>query len=295
MRFVALLVAVTLCGCEPIPEPPPPTDPVQPSDAELLAQRPYAVTAPPKYVDTQEWPLLILLHGYGGAGAQAGEYTGLAKLASSSKGTFFYVAPNGLRDSQGNRAWHPSSRHWPSWDVEYLLAIIKDVSAKYRIDSKRVYVVGRSQGAHMAHRMACDASETIAAIVSVAGQVTKSAVGCSPKQAVSVAQVHGTADEAIGYYGDVNVPGDPSVPSAHETIAVWARNDRCSGALTPTGQVRDLDLDVPGDETKIEAYEGCPPGIAVELWTTQDGVHTPPVPPDFATILYGFLDAHPRP
>lgn len=293
-----MLIAVLALGCEPIPEPPPPTDPVPPTDAEVLAQRPYELVIPPKFdplqPQAQTWGLVIALHGYGGSGEQVSNSLGLARRAASSKGTFFYVAPNGLKDRTGARAWHPSSQHWPSWDVEYLRAILRDVSAKYPIDPRRVFVVGHSQGAHMAHRMACDVSELVVAIFSHAGQVTKQAVGCQPTNAVSVLQLHGTADEAIGYYGDVNVPGDPTVPSAHETIATWARNDKCTGALAPTGVTLDLDADVAGAETKVEAYEGCPPGVGVELWTMQDSMHGPTWAGDITTTIVDWLEAHPR-
>ena len=53
-----------------------------------------------------------------------------------------------------------------------------------------------------------------------------------PDHAVSVVEIHGTSDDVLGYDGDVqNTPPDPTVPSAHDTVAVWARNDACTGAI----------------------------------------------------------------
>ena len=43
------------------------------------------------------------------------------------------------------------------------------VKKEYEIDPKRVYIIGHSNGAFMAHRLAHDHSGTIAAIVSLAG------------------------------------------------------------------------------------------------------------------------------
>lgn len=295
MRAWAAIAVVLAAGCD-WPDPPAPAPPpTAPDDATLLAQRPYTVQYPVGYNDDamKQWPLVIALHGYGGTGAEMGHYFGIAQLGRL--GAYLYVAPNALKDRLGSSSWNPSSVHRPPWDVEYLSAVVRDVQAKERVDPRRITFIGFSQGAHMAHRMACDAADLVSGIVSIAGQVTKISSACVPAQHVSVLQVHGTLDEAIGYYGDVNVPTNPSIPSAHETVATWARNDGCTGPLTATGVTMDLDLDVPGEETHVDAYEGCPPGIAVELWTLQDSAHRPAPADDFAARIYGFLAAHPRP
>src|SRR2546423_6613422 len=131
------------------------------------------------------------------------------------------------------------------------------MESKYSIDRGRVFIVGHSLGAHMAHRMACDAAGDVVAIMSLAGQVSKVPADCVPARAVSVLQIHGTADGSIGYYGDVqHNPPDPSIPSAHETVAVWARNDVCTGAIAATGTTLHLDTSLTGNETTVEAYAG---------------------------------------
>ncbi|MCA1663511.1 MAG: hypothetical protein LC659_04460, partial [Myxococcales bacterium] len=193
-------------------------------------------------------------------------------------------------------AWNPNPMQYPEFDVQYLKGIIHDVEAKYSIDHGRVFVAGHSQGAEMAHRMACDDADDVVAILSLAGQVTKDPAGCAPTRAVSVLEIHGTADQTIGYNGDVqSVPPDPSIPSAHETIGVWARNDACTGAIAMTGTTYDLDTAIAGSETSVEAYGGCPSGIGVELWSDVGGVHHPQLDPGFATIVWSFLAAHARP
>jgi polyhydroxybutyrate depolymerase len=270
-----------------------PPDMMPPTEAEILAERPYQVTVPPSYSDTQKWPLLIVLAGFGGVGTDTSAYLGFTQLAADQG--IFLVAPD-ADPLHARFSWNPDPEQYPTFDVLYLTAIIHDLEAKYAIDHGRVFVAGHSQGGEMAHRMACDASADVAAIVSHAGQVTKDPAGCAPTQAVSAVEIHGTADQTIGYYGDVqNNPPDPSIPSAHETIAVWARNDACTGALTATGATLDLVSDLAGNETTVEAYGGCPAGIGVELWTIQNGVHHPQVTAAFAPTAWQFLTAHARP
>ena len=61
--------------------------------------------------------------------------------------------------------------------------------------------------------------------------------------------------------------------------------------LTATGQMLDLDADIAGSETRVEAYPGCP----VELWTIQGGPHQPALTADWAELVWAFFAAHPKP
>src|SRR5205085_1985187 len=80
----------------------------------------------------------------------------------------------------------------------------------YSVDPRRIFVVGHSNGGFMAYRMACDHSDTVAAIVSVAGAMYDDARKCRAAHPVSVLQVHGPPDNVIPYQGTgingANVP-----------------------------------------------------------------------------------------
>jgi polyhydroxybutyrate depolymerase len=76
-----------------------------------------------------------------------------------------------------------------------------------------VYAVGVSNGGRFATRLACDRSDKIAAVVSVAG--ADGVPTCDPKHPVSILEIHGTADQVVPY-GVV-------VPWAR----AWARRDGC--------------------------------------------------------------------
>jgi polyhydroxybutyrate depolymerase len=296
LTTVVLATMMTLGGCgggNGSPADLGPPDMTPPTEGELLAERPYDIlVTPPGYSSANQYPLLIVLAGFGGMGYVTAAYLGFTDLASSQG--FFLVAPD-ADPLRARYAWDPNPQHFPDFDVEYLTAIIHDVESKYSIDHGSVFVAGHSLGAHMAHRMGCDASADVAAIMSLAGQVDKDPADCAPTHPVSVVEIHGTADQTIGYYGDVqNVPPDPSIPSAHETVAVWARNDVCTGAIAATGATMDLDSSLAGNETSVEAYSGCPAGLAVELWTMNGGVHKPALTSNFAPAAWGFLTAHAR-
>lgn len=293
-RVSPLLLLLVVLGCneEPIPEPVAPVEPTLPPDAELLAARPYQVVTPPELDGGAPLPLLLALHGYGSSGHTLDDEFELSRLAQSRG--FLLVLPNATPDARGLRAWRPFALPKSPFDREYLRAVIAQMKADYPVDPSRVFVFGYSQGGHMAHRMGCDASDQVAALVSLAGQAATDPAACLPTQAVSALQVHGTADEAIGYQGDVSPPIDPDVPSAHDTIAVWGRLDGC-GALTQSDRTLDLSSAVEGPETTVEEYQGCPQGIGVELWTMHEVQHWPVPRSTFMAQLYAFLALHPRP
>ena len=288
MRIRPLALALSLVCCAGPGAP----DYTPPDAATLLKARPYLLHGP---TNGSPAPLVVALHGYGGSGAEIGDDLQLTALAAAQG--FWLALPDGTVGYNGGSFWNATTTGYPPFDAPYLAAVIGDVVKQHAIDPKRIYVVGYSIGAFMAHRLACDLSPQIAAIVSVAGAVTQVPALCVTTSPVSVLEVHGDDDQVITYDGSPFV-GDPprkSSPSAHDTIATWARNDHCTGAVAPTSQTLDLDSKLPGAETSVEAYAGCPASVSVELWTIHGGQHQPDLQPDFGATIYGFLAAHPKP
>lgn len=290
-RAWPIIFCLTACSSPPPLPPPPP--PVAPSDADLLARRPYKEYVPASLPDAGV-ALVVVLAGYGGTGENAADRL-LIRPVADAQGAVVAM-PNGTRDSQGYAAWHVGTDHYPFWDVEYLRAVIRDMEAKHNVDPKRVYVAGHSQGGHMAYRLACDDSEDVPAIMVLAGQSPTVRAGCAATTPVSVLHVHGTADDDIGYYGDVQkMPPDPHIPSAHDSVAAWASFDGCTGGLTDGGVIADFDTSLPGPDTIKESYSGCAQGTSVELWTIVGGSHDPVIDDTFPQQVYAWWTAHARP
>ena len=163
-------------------------------------------------------------------------------------------------------------------DAGYLRALINEISRKFAVDRKRIYLIGHSNGGFMAHRMACENADLIAGIVSLAGATLLHPEACAPSGPVNILQI-GTADPTIPYGGGhplgtaQQFPNDfPPFPAAMETIRLWADRNRCTDPVTDLEPTLDLDLDVPGPDTFVTRFTTCPPGGAVELWTIQGGV-----------------------
>ena len=75
----------------------------------------------------------------------------------------------------------------------------------------------------------------------------------------------------------------------------WAGHNGASNPTTETATSLDLTLDVPGLETVVTRYTTCPPGGAVELWTINDGSHSPTLTSEFSPRVIDWLLARPKP
>lgn len=262
-----------------------------PHTASPLDGRPYQFKVPRGYDATKPTPLVVMLHGFTFSGPLEELYMNLGALAESR--TFLYAYPDGTKDKLGLRFWNATDYCCDLWksgvdDVAYVTAVIDDMSKKYNVDTKRIFLVGHSNGGFMSHRMACDLAPRIAGIVSLAGAQWKDAAKCKPSQPVAVLQLHGTADSIVGYTGSLLYPG------ASASVATWANKNGCTGALA-TGTPIDLDNGIAGSETTVQAYGGCPSSGAVELWTIQGASHMPAFKATWTAAIYDFLMAHPKP
>ena len=259
-------------------------------DGGVIAERPYDIDVPTGYDPSVAHPLIVLLHGYAGDGAEIDQYFGFADLANAKQ--VFVAHPNGTTDSSGYRFWNATDAccnydNRSVDDVAYLDAVIDDIESKYNIDASRVFVVGHSNGAFMAHRMACDSASRIAGIVALAGVVWQDADLCQPQAPVAVLQVHGDHDDVVPFSGTL------SEPSAVRTVAIWAMKNGCSGGLQDSGTTLDLDSSLPGSETTVSGWT-CTAGAA-ELWTIQGAGHIPSLRlPDWGSDAFDWLMRHPR-
>ncbi|MFH1227783.1 MAG: hypothetical protein V1701_07760 [Planctomycetota bacterium] len=98
-----------------------------------LGQRSYALFVPASYVPAKSWPLIISFHGAGGNGE--GVYNWIWS-AHSGKWNGFIACPSG----------EPPGSQWFPEQEEFIMAVYKDVSKNFNINTNRVYLDGFSNG-----------------------------------------------------------------------------------------------------------------------------------------------------
>jgi polyhydroxybutyrate depolymerase len=258
-------------------------------------ERPSEVDIPTDYDPTVPHPLVMVLHGFGPFDGRI-ETAYLQLFDFVDEKQFVLVFPSGTLNAQGDRFWNATPACCDFGDsavddVGYLSGLIEEAEQTYNIDPKRVYLIGHSNGGFMSFRMACEASELITAIVSLAGSTFDDPADCAPATIpVSVLAVHGTADATIPYDGRPDL-----YPGAVETAERSAAAGGCDvGSPTDEGSV-DLVPALDGAETDKVAYStGCDEGIDAALWTINEGGHIPFFSTEFADMTTDWLFGHSR-
>ena len=269
-----------------------------------VGRGPVGVHVPPSYDPGTPTPLVLLLHGYGASGAIQESYMQFTPLADEFG--FLYLRPDGRIETggAGNRFWSattPCCNFYgaPDDDDDYLLDLINEMKSQYNVDPLRVYVIGHSNGGFMSHRMACDHSDTIAAIASLAGATFLDPNDCQPTGNVHVLQIHGTADDTILYAGGFTFEDPPApggeYPGAGATVEQWAANNGCAIVADTSAPNIDLEANLAGAETTVTRYfTSCDPEGSAELWTIVGGSHVPALSATFSRQVVEFLYAHPK-
>ena len=261
--------------------------------------RPVSVRVPDGYDPKKPAPLLLMLHGFSASGLSFELYLKMINIAD--KHGFFYVAPDGTEDSKHLRFWNATDAccdndHTGVDDVKYLTDLVSEIRSVYAIDPKRIYILGHSNGGFMAHRLACEHSETFAAIASFAGAVWTDESKCIPSSPIGVLQIHGTADAEVKYAGATPSGGIlGGYPGAEQTLATWAKKLGCADALTDTGTKIHVDADAKGSETSVLRHEGCPKNAAAELWKVDGGPHIFAFAPEGLETTWKFFEDHAKP
>lgn len=247
-----------------------------------------AVRLPSAYGD-RPLPLVLALHGATSNPRMMEHFCGLTATGEAEGFVVGYPSGNGALANvltwNGGRCCGYSFQMGID-DVAFFRRLIPDLVASLRIDAERVYVVGMSNGAHMAYRLAAEKVSGIAAVGAVAGPMALPAdeVLADPPPPMPIIHIHGTDDEFAPYEGGRGAKSlyGVSLPSIPETLATWAKINRCSAPP----RVEEFP-DVAGDGTTIRKYTYTPEpgGAEVEHWRVNGGGHTWPGRPPIPTTL----------
>ena len=231
--------------------------------------RNFTINLPPDYYDTSNIPLVIVLHGFGGTPAQAENDYGVTDKGNAEG--FIVVYPAGIQSN--------GPAHLGSWnagnccpvattsnvdDVQFISLLIDKMIADYKVNRKKVYVAGMSNGAMMAYTLACTLSDKIAAITSVSGTLVKTSP-CQPSRAVPILHIHSAIDTKVPFNGGIGL-GGYYFPSVDSTLAVWAALDSCEAAPQVTNY----------SGYTLSEWKNRAGNTAIDCYLTDDGGHSWP-------------------
>jgi len=231
-------------------------------------QRDYILYIPANYNGATPVPLVLNFHGYGSNATEQMWYGDFRSIADSAG--FLIVHPEG---SLFNGITHWNVGGWTigstTDDVGFTEALIDSLATIYSIDANRIYATGMSNGGFMSFLLACQLSERIAAIASVAGSMTPETYNNSnPQHPTPILQMHGTADGVVPYNGTA------WSKSIDDVMLYWVDYNYCNTIPVITA-LPDID---PNDGSTVEhiVYHDGNNGVTVEHYKVTGGGHTWP-------------------
>jgi polyhydroxybutyrate depolymerase len=244
-------------------------------------ERSAIVHVPRRAAEQRVLPVVVNFHGGGGHGANQQEYSLLDAVAESEN--FITVYPNGTGRLTGRLlTWNAGTCCAYSVinkidDVYFVRALLDKLAENFPIDRRRIYATGMSNGGMMAHRLAAEASDIIAAVAPVAGGMVLPAL--KSKRAVPVMYMHSVDDPRALYTGGLGPPfpltkSQVFHPNIDEMIKRWADHDGCAAA--PMATDHRVDRTGRGHSATKYVYPNCRDGASVVLWKLAGAGHVWP-------------------
>jgi polyhydroxybutyrate depolymerase len=228
-------------------------------------------------------PLLLALHGTGGTGERLRSFTGgeFDKLADAHG--FAVIYPTGYKNSWDDcrKTDTTASKQQHIDDIAFFRALVARFHDAHGIDPRRVVVMGYSNGAQMAMRVALEAPDLAAAIAAVSANLpVPDNFICHPSgKPAAVLLMDGTADPINPFKGGEVVLSHGQhrgvVQSTDATARYWATLDGYAGD-PETDKLPHRD---PADPTSLTVWDwhdaGKKPVIA---FIVNGGGHVVPNP-----------------
>lgn len=269
--------------------------------------RRYLIHVPAGYDDNTPVPVVLVLHGGGGDAGQMRWSSQMDKKADMAQ--FIAVYPEGTGPYKKHLlTWNVGPGYGYAWennidDVSYIGKVLDDLGKLFRIDTKRIYATGLSNGAMLSYLLASDMPDRIAAIAPIGAALPPQYLDI--KRPISLIHFHGLKDEQFPFNGGAGEPlfeGSDAINTFEpvmDTINWYIANDGCPQEPLKTYSV---------GKAVCMVYGPGKDGSEVVLWTIEDGGHTWPggrsklkklgkVSQDISAndLMWEFFVKHPQP
>ena len=240
-------------------------------------RRSYLIHIPKNYDQSKPTPLVVALHGGFDKAKKMARQTEFSELADREG--FIVLYPNGITLFGWLQHWNARYCCGKAMkdgidDLGFVDGLIEQAQAHLNIDSKRIYMVGYSNGGMLAYLFASEEPEILAAVA-----ILSSTIGIksseperqitAPMHPVPMIIFHGREDEIIPYEG-----GQPSGKKSQNYISVsdsalfWAENNGCTKPVTVEHQFENRVLK--------QIWSECEDGSETILFTIEGWNHDPP-------------------
>jgi polyhydroxybutyrate depolymerase len=231
------------------------------------AVRRYVLHVPESNPKDGTRPLVLVFHGGGGSAGNMPNFTGFDRVADANG--FIVAYPNGI-----DRHWNDSRGLSPADDVAFIRALIAKLQRAYKVDPGRVYATGISNGGFFSNRLACDLTDKLTAIASVAATMPEALVPeCQPSRPISVMYMQGTKDPLVPIGGGPVARTHGNAVSLERAAQFWREWNHTS-AQPVEAQLPDTAHD--GTTVRRQVFGKGKDGTEVVVYTIEGGGHTWP-------------------
>ena len=161
-------------------------------------------------------PLLISCHGMN---QDANYQKGMLKIETvADTAKFVTVFPEGI-----DKSWDISGNR----DINFVLALIDEMVAKYDIDPCRVYLSGFSMGGMFTYHAMNKIADRIAAFAPISGYPMGGATANAKVRPIPIIHTHGTSDDVVTF------------SNVQSNLNVWIRHNGCPSTAKVTQRYRN--------------------------------------------------------
>jgi polyhydroxybutyrate depolymerase len=234
-------------------------------------KRSYDVIAPDRGLPSSA-PVIVFLSGLGASVPEEVSRDDMAPYVTADEAELVY--PVAVDESWNAIGCCGEANTHHVNDVAFLKALVAKVNPGNKRSS---YVIGFSNGARLAYRIACTDPGLFDAYAMVKGVPMP---GCVVRQPLTIIQIAATDDSEIPYK-----PGDHGLEPLPVTTEVSAlrNSDQCAGSPAVTHS----------QDMTLSSWSGCAQGTRLALAVWPEGDHLYPRPPitkqSAAAVIWSFL------
>jgi polyhydroxybutyrate depolymerase len=203
-------------------------------------KRNYRLHVPANYNPQKQTALVVVIHGAFSTARKMEMESGFSEVADQEG--FLVAYPSGAYGIFG------LFQHWNAGhccgkaasdgidDVAFLDAVIDDISLRFRIDTRRIYMVGFSNGGMLTYLYSAERTHRLAAAAVLAASLAGRSSSESswwqtpqPSEPLPMIIFHGLDDTVVPYKGGVSPRkgGQREYASVPDSVQFWVENNNC--------------------------------------------------------------------
>ncbi len=220
--------------------------------------RTFLVQLPKGYDASKTYPVVFFFHSIRGRDTSWVKNRG----ANDYVDKYQYIAIYGQGANGGY--WNVGGNYplKPVNEPHFVEAMYKWLQSNTKVDAKKVFAVGTSNGAILIHYLAVQ-TNIFTAVASISGSLYTNEMKSSAKP-VAMLQIHGEADKTVPYNGGYNQWGYTFL-SAENTAKEWAKVNGCDARPTVSKLLNN--------KVVSYNYNNCKSGKPVVLYSLPNVPH----------------------